>query len=165
MKITPENINSMVDYCIQNKVHFVTFYYPANSMFENSKELIKFEITLKGQERGERKVTVFSLQEIRYEVASYEGSYRDNEFVIAQLENGKVFEANNYQELEDKIVHFYSADDADTFSKINNLSYTDGKQVKFQKNDELQDKINTAKKELEENDGSDLNKDYISNLM
>jgi len=160
MKITPENINSMVDYCIQNKVRFSAFYYPDNSIFKDSKESIDFEITLQGQERGERKVKVFSTQEIRYEVEVYEGSYRDNEFVIAQLENGKEFEANNYRELENNIVDFYSANDADTFPEINNLSYIDGHKVKFQKNDDLQDKINKAKKELEENDGSDLIQDY-----
>lgn len=165
MKITPDNTNSMVDYCIKNKIRFFVFYYPANSIFKESKESIEFEISLIGQERGERKVKVFSAKEIEYEVACYKGSYRNQEFVIAQLENGKVFEANNYQELEDNIVDFYSAADADTFPEINNLSYTDGHQVKFQKNDELQDKINKAKQELEENNGSDLNKDHISNLM
>lgn len=90
----------------------------------------------------------------------------DNEqFVVAYLANGAVFEADNYQKLKDKIVEFYSAVDAPDFCGINELAYADDNIKTFQDNEKLETLIAKAKQDLWENDGSDLSSDYYDNLI
>jgi hypothetical protein len=81
---------------------------------------------------------------------------KSEQFVVAYLANDKVFEADNYQQLKDKIVDFYSSVDAPDFCGINELAYADDDIEDFQENDELEELIAQAKQNLWENDGSDL---------
>ena len=90
---------------------------------------------------------------------------KSEQFVVAHLISGGVFEANNYQQLKDVIVDFYSAIDAPEFLGIESLCYADDDIENFNNNDELEDLIAQAKQDLWENDASDLIKDYYENLI
>ena len=90
---------------------------------------------------------------------------KSEQFVVAHLTSGGVFEANNYQQLKDKIVDFYSTIDAPDFLGISSLCYADDYIEDFQNNEELEDLIAQAKQDLWENDGSDLKEDYYLNLI
>lgn len=90
---------------------------------------------------------------------------KSEQFIVAYLTDGGVFEANNYQELKDKIVDYYSSCDAPDFGGISELAYSDDDIVDFQENGKLEDLIADAKKERSDNDGSDLERDYYENLI
>ena len=90
---------------------------------------------------------------------------KSEQFVVAHLINGGVFEADNYQKLKDEIVDFYSAIDAPEFLGIESLCYADDDIENFNNNEELEDLIAQAKQDLWENDGSDLIEDYYLNLI
>jgi len=90
---------------------------------------------------------------------------KSEQFVVAHLINGGVFEADNYQKLKDEIVDFYSAIDAPEFLGIESLCYADDDIEDFNNNEELEDLIAKAKQDLWENDGSDLSSDYYDNLI
>tara|TARA_R110000868_G_scaffold104700_1_gene288610 strand:- start:3280 stop:3558 length:279 start_codon:yes stop_codon:yes gene_type:complete len=90
---------------------------------------------------------------------------KSEQFVVAHLTSGGVFEANNYKELKDEIVDFYSAIDAPQFLGISSLCYGDDNIKDFKNNEELEDLIAKAKQDLLENDKSDLIEDYHLNLI
>jgi len=90
---------------------------------------------------------------------------KSEQFVVAHLINGGVFEANNLHKLKDEIVDFYSAIDAPQFLGIESLCYADDDIENFNNNEELEDLIAQAKQDLLENDKSDLIEDYYENLI
>ena len=87
------------------------------------------------------------------------------QFVVAYLMDGGVFEADDYQQLIDKIVNFYSENDAPSFLGIEKLEYADDDICIFQDNSKLETLIEKAKQEGWENDKSDLANDYLINLI
>jgi hypothetical protein len=77
------------------------------------------------------------------------------------------FECDSMEELKNTIVSHYSCENS-YFGEITRLEDEDGKLINEDiscLNDELQELIDEAKKDLWENDRSDLSSDYQFNLI